>query len=321
MFNEIHRQKQDWYNAKCCCCCANLTTCISLQTPKIALSDEQAQDLFNAANALPLHDVNDYYAVELQTAVYEQLAAACPKTFQWLIDEIKSSLQKPPYYALVEGLKLDDGHRLFVAINRAFGELVASPFKKPRQQLVHHIHPRTDLPANSNKRYETENMHTDTADWPQPVKYISMACIRPDQNGGGWSHILDVHSLREAALNRLGADAVQMLETEAVPWAVADYQGGGVRWEPVLSENSLCWRRYTINQALANLEQELPEPLVRALDALADVIDDAPGKVAFFMNEGDLLFLDNQRTIHSRTPIAHPHESARLMIRSWIQTS
>jgi hypothetical protein len=39
------------------------------------------------------------------------------------------------------------------------------------------------------------------------------------------------------------------------------------------------------------------------------------------MREGELLFSDNRRTIHARTPIAAGPTSNRLMIRSWIRTS
>jgi alpha-ketoglutarate-dependent taurine dioxygenase len=37
------------------------------------------------------------------------------------------------------------------------------------------------------------------------------------------------------------------------------------------------------------------------------------------MREGDLLFSDNTRTVHARTPISQG-ATDRLMIRSWIRT-
>jgi hypothetical protein len=39
------------------------------------------------------------------------------------------------------------------------------------------------------------------------------------------------------------------------------------------------------------------------------------------MREGELLFSDNMRTIHARTPIIDGDASERLMIRSWIKAS
>jgi hypothetical protein len=37
-----------------------------------------------------------------------------------------------PYCALIRGLDFRSGNKVFVAINRAFGELVARPYEKPR---------------------------------------------------------------------------------------------------------------------------------------------------------------------------------------------
>jgi len=45
------------------------------------------------------------------------------------------------------------------------------------------------------------------------------------------------------------------------------------------------------------------------------------GPLDFLMLEGELLFSNNRRTIHARTPIAAGTASDRLMIRSWIRTT
>ena len=45
---------------------------------------------------------------------------------------------------------------------------------------------------------------------------------------------------------------------------------------------------------------------------------DTPGTLEFLMRENDLLFVDNHKTLHSRTPLSNPLSSDRLMIRSWI---
>jgi alpha-ketoglutarate-dependent taurine dioxygenase len=65
----------------------------------------------------------------------------------------------------------------------------------------------------------------------------------------------------------------------------------------------------------------LSEEMLRALDGFERVVTDSTGTVDFMMREGELLFSDNTRTIHARTPLADPATSNRLMIRSWIRTS
>ncbi|MEO8497380.1 MAG: TauD/TfdA family dioxygenase, partial [Planctomycetota bacterium] len=186
-----------------------------------------------------------------------------------------------------------------------------------RAQLVHYIQPATDRPAANGGQYETEKLHTDTADWDPPVKLISMVCVRPDEAGGGRSRVLDVDTLRQEVRDRLGAETLRLLETEAVPWRLAPDRGGGLAWRPVLTESRICWRRYTIDLADVPLADEMSA----ALDACEKVINATPGTIEFLMRKGELLFMDNHRTIHSRTPIASGTASDRLMIRSWIQVA
>src|ERR1043165_5927432 len=139
--------------------------------------------------------------------------------------------------------------RLPQYINRAFGELVARPYEKPRAPLVHYIQPSTDI-VSTRGGHESERLHTDCADWEPPVELISMVCVRADPDGGGRSRVLDVDTIRNEIETHFGSDTLTRLETEPVPWQLAPYWGGGVSWRPVLTKSSICWRRYTIDMAL-----------------------------------------------------------------------
>ena len=86
----------------------------------------------------------------------------------------------------------------------------------------------------------------------------------------------------------------------------------------MLSETSVCWRRYTIDMAVASLGVELSPTMIAALDSLEQVVMDTPGTLDFLMRERELLFLDNHKTLHARTALANPLVSDRLMIRSWV---
>ena len=288
---------------------------------KIIVPSALSHELLAAASRLPVYDNQEYYDVELQTFVHDQIRRHCPDGFDSIVDQIKLRLAQRPYAALVEGLRFDEGNRLFVGINRAFGELVARPYEKPRAQLVHYIQPATDLPASRGSQFETEKLHTDTADWEPPVKLISMVCVRPDVAGGGRSRLLDVHTLRDEVRKRLGSETLQLLEAEPVPWPLATYRGGGLIWRPVIAESSICWRRYSIDLALTSNDLELSNKLMAALESFEEVVASAHGTLEFLMCEGDLLFADNNRTIHARTPISSGTNSDRLMIRSWIEVN
>lgn len=289
-------------------------------TGRIAVPPALARELLRGAERLPLYDNREFYSPALQEHVLERVREACPDGFDWLVGAVRERLARRPYCALVEGLRFDEGNRLFVAFNRAFGELVARPYLKPRAQLVHYIQPATDISSSRGGR-ESERLHTDAADWETPVELISMVCVRADPGGGGRSRILDVDTVRDEVRNRLGAATLELLETEPVPWRLADYCGGGLKWRTVLNESGICWRRYTIELALESEDAKLSPEMLAALDAFEEMIATAPRTVDFLMREGELLFSDNTRTIHARTPITGGGASDRLMIRSWIRAS
>lgn len=290
------------------------------ETHKLQVPEALARELLLAAERLPLYDNKEFYSVELQQFVHDSIRASNPVGFAGLVDSIKERLRARPYCALVSGLRFDEGNRLFVAINRAFGELVARPYEKPRAQLVHYIQPQTDRPSARGGR-ESERLHTDTADWETPVELISMVCVNADNAGGGRSRLLDLDTIRSEVKERLGSSALHLFENEPAPWQLAPYLGGGVAWRPVLTKNAICWRRYTIELALTAEGASISEEMLRALDGFEQVVTETPRTVDFMMDEGELLFSDNTRTIHARTPLADPATSTRLMIRSWIRTS
>ena len=282
---------------------------------RLEVSPALASELLSAAERLPRYENQEFYSCALQELVLDRVREASPVGFEKLIARIKERLAQPPYSVIVSGLRFDEGNKAFVAINRAFGELVAGPYEKPRAQLVHYIQPATDLPSARGGR-ESERLHTDTADWETPVEMISMLCVRADPEGGGRSQVLDVDTIRAEVRNRLGSDTLHLLETESVPWQLASYLGGGVKWRTVLTEKSVCWRRYTINLALDSDGARLSQPMLKALDAFEEVVTNTTGTIDFLMREGELLFSDNKRTIHARTPIRSGDQSTRLMVRS-----
>ena len=286
---------------------------------KVNVDSTVAREILAAAERLPHYDNREFYSTDLQTHVFNSVRESCPEAFDAFINEIKERLVRWPYGALVHGLSFDEGNRVFVAINRAFGELVARPYEKPRAQLVHYIQPSTDI-LSARGGHESERLHTDTADWEPPVELISMVCIHADPEGGGRSRVLDVDTIRTEVENTLGSATLERLETERVPWQLAPYWGGGVSWRPVLTKSSICWRRYTIDMALDSTGATLSPDMLDALKNFEDLVSTTPHTLDFLMREGELLFSDNRRTIHARTPIAGSTPN-RLMIRSWIRTS
>ncbi|HYG78915.1 MAG TPA: TauD/TfdA family dioxygenase [Pyrinomonadaceae bacterium] len=280
-----------------------------------------ARELFDGAERLQLYDNQEFYSPALQEQVWRDVRAASPEGFDWLVGSIRERIARWPYCVLVSGLRFDEGNRVFVAVNRSFGEMVALPYKKPRAQLVHYIQPATDIHSPRGGR-ESERLHTDAANWVVPIEMISMVCVRPDRQGGGRSRALDVDTVRDEIEKQLGAEALERLETEPVPWRMSPLCGGGLRWRTVLTKSGrMCWRRDVINLALELDGVRLSGEMLALLDDFERVITQTTRTIDFLLAEGEMLFSDNTRTIHSRTPIANADASNRLMIRSWIRVS
>lgn len=288
-------------------------------TARMDVPPSLANAMLKTAERLPLYDNKEFYSTDLQALVHQSVREADPEGFDWLVGSINERVSRWPYCALVNGLGFDGGNRVFVAVNRAFGELVARPYEKPRAQLVHYIQPATDI-VSAFGGHESERLHTDTADWENPVELISMVCVRADHKGGGRSRVLDVDTVRDEVNDRLGPEALEHLENEPVPWQLALYLGGGVSWQTVLTRTSVRWRRYTINLALESEDVRLTDEMLTTLDAFESVVATTDRTIDFLMQEGEFLISDNTRTIHARTPITDGIASDRLMIRSWIKT-
>lgn len=287
-------------------------------TGRIEVSSALAGELLETAERLPLYDNKEFYSPALQARVHDDIREACRDGFDRLVAAIRKRVAQWPYCVLIKGLDFDEGNRLFVAINRAFGELVALPYQKPRAQLVHYVQPATDIPSPRGG-CESERLHTDTTDWETPVELISMVCVRADPQGGGRSRVLDVDTVRAEVRNRLGTESLEILETEPVPWQLAAYCGGGLKWRTVLTESGMCWRRYSIDLALDSRQASLSKEMLTLLDAFEGILNATARTFDFLMREGELMVSDNTRTIHARTPIP-AGASDRLMIRSWIRT-
>ncbi len=282
-----------------------------------------AADLLGAAERHPPALPADYYDTARQLRARDEIRVGCPDGFDRLVADIRACLATPPFSALVRGLTYDDGHRVFVAICRSLGELISPPrdHNPRRAQLLHFIRPAEDLKAASGQAL-TERLHTDAADWPEPAAVIAMICVRPDPMGLGRSRLLDVVSLRRTIERELGPRALALLEQEPIPWQLADYLGGGIVQRPILTAETVRWRRYTTEFA-RRAGAPISPAIAELLDPVERVIEETPATLEFLLGAGDLLVMANRRCLHGRTTLTDPGAggaaSDRLMIRSWIQ--
>jgi hypothetical protein len=146
-----------------------------------------------------------------------------------------------------------------------------------------------------------------------------MLCVHVDERGDGRSRLLDIDAIRDEVQTHLGSNGLELLKTQPVPWQLHSSWGGGLRWRTVLTDSTVCWRRYTIHLAIDEDGAELSKEMITLLDEFERVIEGSNRRIDFLMNEGELLFSDNRRGVHARTPILDVEASKRLMLRTWIK--
>ncbi|WP_281557553.1 TauD/TfdA family dioxygenase [Thalassomonas sp. RHCl1] len=295
------------------------------QSAIVQVADDKAARLLLASKQMAAYANRDYYQAQIQLDAYNCMRVSCPDEFDTLEQLFKAALRQPPYAVLVKGLQFDEHYRLLVALNCSLGKLVARPFDKktPRAQLIHHVAPQTDI-YNQNKAKDavaklSEKMHIDGADRLAPVRYVTMQCVRADSRGEGRSRLLDIHGIYNLLKQGMEQEQIDLLENEPVPWQIADYLCGGICWRPVLAEQAIHWRRYSIEAALASENISLSEKMMETLAQVDLLIEqDCRYKIEFLMAPGDFLIVDNLRCLHARSVITDA-DTKRLMYRAWVE--
>lgn len=278
----------------------------------VLVTSEQAQALEAAARRARERPLLTYYDDGVQLQTLHEVAATAGDALENLVAALRLALSRRPYAAVVRGLAFDAEHRLLVAIHRSLGTLVAHGYAPPRQHLVHRVSDTTDL--RNRGADQAELLHTDGADWEVPPHIVGMECVAADAGGGGRSRFVDTDTLTE----QVDADDLIRLGESSVPWSPIPGHGDRLTVAPVLGDGKIRWRRYTI-RAGVDRGYVLDPQTEALLDRFEATVTAADGVHDLLMAPGDLLLLDNRRTLHVRTALRGP-PGHRLMHRTWVMT-
>jgi hypothetical protein len=238
--------------------------------------------------------------------------------FEDLLEEAFRRLSEPPWVLIIGGLPVEYATPVLVAVSAASGILM-EPCRQRWSRVVRHLVPSQDRMVDG--QVLNELLHTDGTDWVQPNDLTCLFCVRPDQHGDGESRLLDVETLLDEASAMPDAAVFERLACRDSPWSVADELGGGIHWEPVLdaSAPSIRWLRYTVASSREAGTSPLPEEHERDLLAFERFVEGSRGVARARLREGDLLLIDNRRSLHSRTRIRFPRQSRRELLRTKVR--
>ena len=250
-----------------------------------------------------------------QEAVLAEVQEAAGAAFDDLAQEAGKRIADPPWFLIIRGLPASRATPLLVAVSATLGRLV-EPYRQPWSRVVRHILPSRDRTVDG--RVLNEFLHTDGTDWTRPNDYTCLFCVRPDQSRDGESLLLDVATLLDEMTAEPAAGVVRRLASQAVPWRIAEELGGGIHWEcPIdLAGPRIRWLRYTVmlseEEGLASLPADIADDLL----AFEQTVGNCRGVARMRLQAGDLLVLDNGRSLHARTAIRDPAGSARELLRT-----
>ena len=253
-----------------------------------------------------------------QQTIVETVREYAGASFDDLVDQAHERLAEPPWFLIVRGLPAEHATPILVAVSATLGVLV-EPYRQPWSRVVRHIVPSRDRAVDG--RVLNEFMHTDGTDWAQPNDYTCLFCVRPDQSQDGESRLLDVATLLDEVSAAPDRQVIERLASQTVPWRVADELGGGVHWESPIDPAAphIRWLRYTVMLSHEEGLAPLPEDAVRDLLAFEQLVENCRGIARTRLRAGDLLLIDNGRSLHARTAIRDPAGSTRELRRTKVR--
>jgi alpha-ketoglutarate-dependent taurine dioxygenase len=281
--------------------------------PIVSVHRAEAAHLDDSLASMEL-DEEALHDPRYQEIVLEGVRDAVGSGFDETLEAAAKLLAERPWFVVVRGMPPARATLILVAIGSMLGELV-EPYRQPWSRVVRHIVPGRDRAVDG--RVLNEYLHTDGTDWVQPNDYTCLFCVRPDQSDDGESRLLDALTLLNEAAESPDRDLVSRLATAALPWRVADELGGGVHWQPAidLAEPSVRWLRYTVDLSLAEGLASLPKQTRDDVHAFERLVESCRGAVRTRLQAGDVLLVDNRRSLHARTAIADPAQSDRELLR------
>jgi hypothetical protein len=241
----------------------------------------------------------------VQRAIRSSLAAAGGAHWTDLERRIRMLLNRPPWSVVVRGLPADESGGVAVALSAGLGEAL-EPLGEPWAHVVRRVQ------ATSARRLALdEQLHTDSTDWPRPNAWTVLQCIRPDPGRGGISRVIDGASVVTQVLDQRGPQALELVRGTPIPWAIADALGGGTHYEPVLG-TWIRWMPHTVHRAAERNGAALDPSAATVLEIVTDAVQATQAREVL-LSIGDVLIVDNRRTLHGRTPLTG---SDRLLVRT-----
>jgi choline kinase/alpha-ketoglutarate-dependent taurine dioxygenase len=166
--------------------------------------------------------------------------------------------------------------------------------------------------ARYSRTRDGGSFHTDNVNLEDPLDYSVLTCLTPAARGGE-SVLLDGRSVLDA----LAARAPSALTALTSPrrWEWKGIRSGEFYEAPILTLNGRpTWRylRDYLVEAFAKRGEARPDDLVRAMDALDEVLQLPALQLELRLDRGHMLLWDDRRLFHGRRPFEDDADAVSL---------
>ncbi len=223
-----------------------------------------------------------------------------------------------PLYCVISGMRFhelpytpehDVRGAFVVGLSSFWGNPSLGNYHQPNASFAYrHIQARPIAPDEPESLLNSARdgfPHTDSAFKREPEPLFALFTVRAAEDGGD-SLVWDVRSLLDRiASQRNGPDILEIMHARPLPFVGSILKPEHVISMPVLldpSRERMRYKRDAIEDGAKALGRDV-SPDERLVMDMIDKAAECPDlTVRFALGDGDAVILDNQRTLHSRTP-------------------
>jgi len=275
--------------------------------PVLIVADGLARYVRSAAPVRDQALLNPGYRRELTAAA---LANSCRLVD--LMADLRKRLLNPPYYVVVRGLSFDPGNVLLATIASLLGEPL-QPYPSERFTVLRELRPSAVSQA-PGWGVLTEWLHTDSTNWHVPHDVTLMLCRHPDEGNHGISLVLPANDAVATLHESLGSSAVSRLRDTFLPWAIDPALGGGIVWEPALTDLGVRWQLFRVVTAAETEGVSLAPSLLAFLQLVDATLSQSACIQQYLLQEHELMLINNRMALHARGAILDPDSSERVLV-------
>jgi hypothetical protein len=278
------------------------------------IPEKLAHVLLELAESLPNYDYSALCQDKTQQAeLVERARISCPDLYQAAVEKLDEALNQRPYFVCIRGLKLDLRGLTLVLLSIGLGRLVRAA---GQEDTPIHNEPEG---VRKSINHPFSFYHTDNSNSDHPNDYTALACVSPDQNGGGASLILDVDTIVEGLETQ--AKLLEAIQ-ENYPWFIATETDTITHYHPILDANKyIRWARENIFAAARLGGGKLASEQRQSVLAFEKFIAENANYYQFMLEPHDILIINNRKTVHARTHIENEMQSQRKILRTKMHQS